>query len=442
MLECAVPDESFSRACELADAGEHAAATRLLLRETRGADAAQRGPALAVLGALLLSRGRAAAARKAYLLSRACPCPDRGALWRRYALALALRDYPGAFADGRAILACGRPDLLDGLLDLYVLRFRHRGHVRPGTKRSGPWLRSHLRALRPGHGLGEDDPWRIAYRGHLLRIAGRSAEARREFSRLERLAKGRDRFLLWIPGRAALLSGRPGPAASLLRSAAAAFPAAWRLKCWLGEALLCAGRPRRAWTEFEAARTGAGDFSRSSALSWQAEARLWIGDYGGCLDLLAHAQEAPTAIGWAGAALLKLGRRQEALGALEQACRRHPYDGEAAVWHAEALWRDGQTRAALREARRAFRANRNPWALVLQALARQTPGARGARAVLGRLRRDFPAWWSSWGWRVESADRPLERMLELALGNRRPEPYPALATRAARARGGLNVRRR
>lgn len=356
------------------------------------------------------------------------PDPPEPELWRRYTDALLAADYARAFVHGRAILESGDARAVDGMLDLYAESFQRRG----GQGRcSAAWFSGHLRALEAASRSSPSDPWALAYRANLLDWSGRAEEAAAEYARLEREREAP--FLLWLAGRWRLRAGLAQAAADDLRRAADAFPRVWRLRCWTAEALLCAGRAEEAFGQFERAARDA--HAPDPALAWQGEARLWVGDYDGALVALRAGAASPTAACWTGAALLKLGRLEEAEAALEETVARCPWDAEALVWRAEARLRAGRFAQARADAQTALARSANPWALVLEALSRRACGERAAPArARARLRRRFAGWRRAWGWPADARDAAaaLEAKLLAGLGNRRPEPYTALATRRSK----------
>ena len=169
---------------------------------------------------------------------------------------------------------------------------------------------------------------------------------------------------------------------------------------------------------------------RAQALAWQGEMDLWLGDYSRALKhtTRACALGAPFAGGWRGAALLKLGRRKEALAQLDEALRRYPNDHEARLWRAEAKRKLGRSREALEDLGTVTRQHR-VWILFNSALAKRALGDdAGMKAdfanlpaeVVERLRRETGRHEAS---PLDSAQTAaaLEAGFRLARGSRRGE---------------------
>lgn len=259
-------------------------------------------------------------------------------------------------------------------------------------------------------------PWLLFYR-----VVLKDPGALDDFD-LAALPRDRYGWMYLMAGRFCLIEGSVPTAARWLTIAAERRPPDWRANAFLAEAQLVLGRREAAYAEMERARLVAPPADESLLLAWRAAFDLWLGDYAQALALLnrACAAGSPHAYCWRGAALLKLGRAEEAVEALDLALSRFPGDLEAHLWRAEAKRALGLHAQALEDLRRpplGF------WVLVNRGLARAALGdLDGMKAdhdalpkhVVERVR-------AALGPEPAGEARVLEECLRLARGWRREE---------------------
>ena len=151
-------------------------------------------------------------------------------------------------------------------------------------------------------------------------------------------------------------------------------PMDWRAHGYLAEAYVCVDRPEKARREMARGLDAAPENEKAQVYAWWGELELWLGDYARSLELTtrACAMGAPFAHGWKGAALLKLGRREEALAQLDAALRLYPNDEETLLWRAEAKRELGRFGAALEDLKTP--GPRSIWVLFNSALAKHGLG--------------------------------------------------------------------
>jgi tetratricopeptide (TPR) repeat protein len=199
-------------------------------------------------------------------------------------------------------------------------------------------------------------------------------------------------------------------------------PMDWRAHGYLSEAYVCVDSPAKARAEMAKALSAAPENERAQVYAWWGELELWLGGYTRSLELTtkACAMGAPFAHGWKGAALLKLGRKTEALEQLDAALKLYPKDEEAILWRAEAKRELGRPKEALKELKPL--PQQMPWVLFNRALALRDlgdeAGMRSAfeslpAAVIARVRRG-------------TVSQSLEAGLKLARGFRRNEYNQAI----------------
>lgn len=227
------------------------------------------------------------------------------------------------------------------------------------------YYEGHLAALGRLRAAGRSARWKHYYSGVLLRRLNRLGEAAEAF----------DRAGDW-PGAAWLrfqrgwtllnLGADLRRAAADLRAAAAADRGDWVARCLLGEALLCAGRPKEGLEHFGRAAAAAPAHA-ADIYAWRGQLRLILGDYRGAVKDLLPANRARSVFSWCwlGAARLCLGEAAAAEKLLARAVKLLPGDAEARLWYCEALRRRGRRGAAWRQLRLAGDGN---WARANKAL--------------------------------------------------------------------------
>jgi len=253
----------------------------------------------------------------------------------------------------------------------------------------------------------------------------------------------------------ALFSGRFAQAVRSFNIALRRRPLDWRAHGYLAEAYACLDEPGLARRSMARAHAGASGPEKAQALAWRGELDLWLGDYERALERTTKSGS-PFAHGWRGAALLKLGRREEALVQLDAALKLFPRDEEALLWRAEAKRELGRYREALDDLALVTRQHR-VWIYFNRALANRALGDEAAMKadfdslppeVVAHVRRALGLGGAGPRDNEERA-RILEAGLVLARGFRRGEYAQAvwLSRREGReasraASGGRNAGRR
>jgi len=194
-------------------------------------------------------------------------------------------------------------------------------------------------------------------------------------------------------------------------------PPNWRARCRIADVRLTMGDAAGARASLRRAEMIAGPRKKGAVLAHKSGVLLLLGDYRGALQAVtaAVAAGARNFPHWhRGAALLKLGRRGEALKALDEALAKEPEDEVARLWRAEALLRLGRRAQAAVESDRVLRENPgNAYALILRGLAGTPAAARRAlRLIPPNMRRRA---------RLRGLDDrgTLERILVLSRGLRK-----------------------
>ncbi|MBI3553371.1 MAG: tetratricopeptide repeat protein [Elusimicrobia bacterium] len=218
------------------------------------------------------------------------------------------------------------------------------------------------RALKSAPG-----PWRQFYLGCL-----RGPEGLGHFDALP--SGARYRWMHCNAAKEALFSGSFRRAVRSFKIALRHEPMDWPARCFLAEAYVCLDEPAQARREMARGLQAAPETERAQVHAWWGELELWLGDYEAALERSTRACSlgAPFAHGWKGAALLKLGRREEALAQLDRALRLYPNDAEARLWRAEAKRELGRCREALRDLEGVSALS--VWVLFNRALARRALG--------------------------------------------------------------------
>ncbi len=242
--------------------------------------------------------------------------------------------------------------------------------------------RAELKRFERTLGAKSRSPWLHYYRAELL-----GPEGMGEFERITAYPAKRYGWMFAKAGLAALCEGQFPRAETWFKRALSGEAADWRTHCFLAETYLCLGRTASAFAELKKAAAVAPEDDKGQVLAWRGAVDLWLGDYAAALKRLdeACALDAQCAFSWRAAALLKLGRRKQALAELDRALERFPRDFEAYVWRGEAKRELGLYSEALKDFNEEGLAypRREPpiwmWALVNRAL---TKAALGDRAGL------------------------------------------------------------
>jgi tetratricopeptide (TPR) repeat protein len=173
----------------------------------------------------------------------------------------------------------------------------------------------------------------------------------------------------------------------------ATVPGDWASQCFIGEALACLGDLRGAMSAFRAAGKLAPKGQSGAVLAWKGAVLLWSGDYPRALRAAQAAAEkgATFADCWKGGSMIKLGRFEEAIAPLRRAIELTPHDAEARGWLAEAYFRLGRLKDALREADVAETKYRRYCSFHLSALRGLVRSALGDAAGMRRDFNEIPA---------------------------------------------------
>ena len=155
----------------------------------------------------------------------------------------------------------------------------------------------------------------------------------------------------------------------------------------LAETYLCLGRPGDAFAEMDLALRAAPPSEAGQVLAWRGAFNLWLGRYEEALPLLDEAcrLDAQCAFCWKAATLLKLGKPKPALELLDLTLERYPLDFEALVWRGEAKRALGRPKDALKDLDRVPPAV-GLWALFNRALAKEAlKDHKGMRAAFDAI---------------------------------------------------------
>lgn len=287
-----------------------------------------------------------------------CPQPGsrdvKGWLWR-YRLNLCALDFARASRIGEKVL-----DLTRETEDLEWLQwqiFTEDGDFlhRPERYRAQSQLAAEgLLRARP------DSPWGRYFK-LMLRESSPSRPSR--LMGLEELSKFPAERYGWMRFKAGLLllhdqMFRPA-AREFAVAARAAKPGNWKAQALACDCLIHAGRKNEAAAAMKCLPRLAPERQLDFGEFWaqQGKLLLWLGRYGEALAALENASRHTSyqALGWKGAALVKLERFSEALECLDRAVGLPAFLGreEAHLWRAEALYRLGRTPEALEDCRRA-----------------------------------------------------------------------------------------
>ncbi len=282
----------------------------------------------------------------------------------------------------KALMRLGRcaeaTRLAERILDVGATLADLRAFWDPWEKDNRPDREAPLTDLRALDGAPA--PWRQFYLGCLAGPRG--------LRHFDAIPGGRRyRWMHYSAAMEALFSGDFRMAVSSFNTALRHKPLDWRAHGYLAEAYACVDEPALARREMARGSAAAPRIERAQALAWRGELDLWLGDYARALvhTTRARAMGAPFAGGWRGAALLKLGRRKEALAQLDDALRLYPNDHEARLWRAEAKRELGRCLESLEDLGTVTRQHR-VWILFNSALAKHALGDdAGMKADFGSL---------------------------------------------------------
>jgi tetratricopeptide (TPR) repeat protein len=334
--------------------------------------------ARASLGLAAVMRARAEPGKEKKILSRA----DLGAGipgGDRFRTLMKLGRHKEAIAEAERILDAG-PTLNDLRIFWDPWEWDDR---RPRSDRL-----KELRKLERALGPKPRTPWLHYYRAELLGPSGME-----HFEPISAFPHERYGWMFAKAGLMAHCEARFETAARWFGIALKSKPVDWRTHAFLAEACLCLRRPADALAEMDKALAAAPSEDGGQVLAWRGALDLWMGRYDEALARLeeACALDAQCAFCWRAAALLKLGRKAEALARLDETLARFPRDFEAYVWRGEAKRELGLHAEALKDLNEESLANkkREPpiwlWALVNRALVKAALGDEAG------LRADFAA---------------------------------------------------
>jgi tetratricopeptide (TPR) repeat protein len=233
-------------------------------------------------------------------------------------------------------------------------------------------------------------------------------------------------------------------------SARSTKPGLWRSHAFCAETYVFLGRGERALREFLRAVEAAPDYEKGEALAWMGELCLWLGRYEDALRLCEEAIPRGGLYGycWRAAALLKLGRTEEALQAFDLGLKVMPRDREAYMWRGETRRIVGDDEGALADLNEAplegVAPSRWMWHDFNRALVHAALGSEDAMiADYNRI----PSWVTGYlrgrlgldpAGRPSSAERirVLNEGLALSRGYRRPEHHGQAAWMGEAGRRG------
>jgi tetratricopeptide (TPR) repeat protein len=229
-----------------------------------------------------------------------------------------------------------------------------------------------LKKLERSLGPETPSPWLHYYRAGLTGPLGLD-----HFDRLADYSAERYGWMYFRAGFLALGAARFESAAAWLEISLRHKPVDWRARCFLAEARLCLQDHARADAEMDRALSESPREEAPQVLAWRGAFDLWLGRYEEALPRLEEAcrQGAQCAFCWKGAALLKLGRPREALAQLDLTLERYPLDFEAWIWRGETKRTLGLFKEALADLAK-VPPGMDLWALFNRALAKAALGDR------------------------------------------------------------------
>ncbi|MFH2203060.1 MAG: tetratricopeptide repeat protein [Elusimicrobiota bacterium] len=352
------------------------------------------------------------------VLKRA-PSAGAGAAYHRFASLMSLGEYAEACAEADRLLGMKNAGKEHALL----YRFWALDWLRPLPKNL---YAEHLHALHALAAKRPRSPWPRFFAGALLCHMGRGWEGLALLDAAPQ-PRGRGGWMRCAAGFQRLHLGLYRDAAADFTAALKFLPGAWWAWCFLAETHLCAGDAARAQKDMVRAEKSAPDAAaRGEILAWWGEILLWQGRYKEALCRLEATGSAYAAC-WRGAALMQLGRNDEALAALDRALTPGARDPEALVWRGELRRRLGRHKESLTDLDQAVQLGGGSWALVNRALTRRRLGDQAG------MWRDFAAVpdelvghaaaHSRRPWDADGAAALLERLLKSARGVRRTDRY-------------------
>ena len=359
--------------------GEKAKAEALL----RKAVALKAGPEAAlVLGETLKERGAPEA--KAFLKRAAAdksgsvdPHALLAAGLTRFRANVKLGAFAEAFAEADALLAAqGTQECIDSFF------------VSPEPSELMPTLE----ALKAFSVKNPANPWPRFFRAGLLSNMGRGEEAIAETERLTK-SEPKHHWMRHKHGELLLTNRRDYPAAEAEYAAAlASVPGFWKARAALAEIALCRGDRARALTLSAELVEALPERIKAWGRAAWGKLLLWSGDYPAALVQLEAAVAAgiPYSRRHRGAALLLLGRLDEAAADLEEGLRQG-VDAEGLTWRGELRLARGDFKGAIEDLSAAIRMDgaNSFWALADRALARGASGEpEGLWADFKSVRRD------------------------------------------------------
>ncbi|MDO8804095.1 MAG: tetratricopeptide repeat protein [Elusimicrobiota bacterium] len=197
----------------------------------------------------------------------------------------------------------------------------------------------------------------------------------------------------------------------------------------LAETLLCAAKSAAAF----AALGKAAKYHKVSMGVWEGELLLWLGRYAEAAKKLKAGAAAghPLAWCWLGAALFKLGIKEEAVAALKNALVVRPDDNEARIWLSEALAACGKAKEARAHLEAALKANPSDFWAWLNLTALCLPGGEiGKILEVFKLPREVTVRLAikaglppEGSYSVPEIKLIIDKARELAKGVRRDEDY-------------------
>ena len=375
-IETSVYDEGLA----LRGRGRWAAAERMLRRAVREWPAI---PSLRLqLAGTLVQTGKSREAERVFLRALAV-APRRGetsSRLTRIMLLVGLRRYEEAFREADELLKNDRR--LSTVWSL-IWPWKYWIDVVPTPAAASCFRRQHLPVLSALIERGRSLAWAHYYRGILLRRMGTTVGGAADFDQVARQKDIRP-WMFFEVGLSRLYRGDfPGALSALKRTLGVTVPVNWMSHAFLGETLVCRGRPRQGLREFDRACRAAPHL-KGDVLAWRGEMHLWLGQYSEALEVLDRAIAAGGrfAFAWRGAAKLRLGRTREALADFDAGVEVWD-DVEAWTWRGEAKRLLGDRRGAIRDLNHALRVSPDYWAYANRALARE-----GLNDVAG-MRRDY-----------------------------------------------------
>jgi len=212
-------------------------------------------------------------------------------------------------------------------------------------------------------------------------------------------------------------------------------PRFWKAEAYLAECALCLGREEEAFRIFDRclARLPSDGLPKDEQMArvWRGELHLWMGRYREAIeDFAGDVNVTHLALGWRGAAYLKLGEVERALVDLDKAVAAAGFDAESLIWRGEAHAKLGHWPLALSDFDRAASMSGAPlWVLIGRGLVMAKTGDiaglwRNYDMLPSRVTGFF-----EWKLGQEVGRNPahavavMESVLEAAKGIRRGEHY-------------------